>query len=148
MAFKSYTSGLPTPTDPLSTIETLEGDVQRTIESLIELGVLVHDFQDESHSKEAVDTKIHSFVGDARQVAETALELADTSIPLDIISYIDAGRNPDVYSREFIELVQKQNQLLNGKAQGMKRFGRLLAEEMTAAFPDLAEHISQAAPPI
>jgi mediator of RNA polymerase II transcription subunit 10 len=40
-------------------------------------------------------------------------------IPLDVVEYIENGRNPDVYTREFAELLAKQNQFVNGKMKAM-----------------------------
>lgn len=39
--------------------------------------------------------------------------------------YIENGRNPDVYTREFVELTGKQNQYINGKMKAMRVCMRL-----------------------
>ena len=54
-------------------------------------------------------------------------------IPPDILSYIDDGRNPDIYTREFVEIVQKKNAHLRGKIEAFRGFAEVLEEEMKAA---------------
>src|ERR1700712_1273701 len=36
--------------------------------------------------------------------------LASIQLPPEIIDYVDSARNPDIYTREFVELVQRGNQ--------------------------------------
>ena len=46
----------------------------------------------------------------------------------EIIDYVDDGRNPDIYGREFIETVQRGNAVLNGKKQAFKDFSVVFAQ--------------------
>ena len=55
-----------------------------------------------------------------------------TMIPPEIIAYIEDGRNPDIYTREFVELVQKSNMYLKGKSDAFGAFRDILAEEIVA----------------
>lgn len=63
----------------------------------------------------------------------TSARLLDTIIPPDIIAYVEEGRNPDIYTREFVELVQRKNALLRGKMEAFRGFAEILQEEMKAA---------------
>ena len=58
--------------------------------------------------------------------------LSSTIIPPDIIAYVEEGRNPDIYTREFVELVQRRNVYLRGKIEAFKGFAGVLEEEMLA----------------
>ncbi|KAI0007813.1 mediator complex, subunit Med10 [Xylariaceae sp. FL0662B] len=60
------------------------------------------------------------------------------AIPPELIQYVDGGRNPDIYTREFVELVRRGNQLLRGKQAAFARFRDVLAAEIAAAMPELA----------
>jgi len=57
-------------------------------------------------------------------------------LPPEIIDYVDASRNPDIYTREFVELVQRGNQDLKGKADAFAGFRDVLAKEMISAMPE------------
>lgn len=51
--------------------------------------------------------------------------------------YVEGGRNPDIYTREFVEIVAKQNQFLNGKMRAFADFRDILAEQIKVSFPEL-----------
>ena len=50
---------------------------------------------------------------------------------------MEDGRNPDIYTREFVELVQKGNQYLKGKAEAFASFRDVLAREIEGAMPEV-----------
>lgn len=128
-------NGLPTPTDGSSGIEQVRSDILKVVESLIEVGVMVHDYFGEPSTNKALESKVQAFHSDLQRVAADSAQLAETQVPLDILSYIDNGRNPDVYSREFVEVVVKQNQYINGKTRAMRQFKDRLIQDLSSAFP-------------
>lgn len=66
--------------------------------------------------------------------------LAD--VPLELITYVDGGRNPDIYTREFVELVRRENQLMRGKAAAFGSFRDVLAREIASANPELRDDVA------
>lgn len=62
--------------------------------------------------------------------------LSTIQLPPEIIDYVDAARNPDIYTREFVELVQRGNQDLRGKREAFAGFRDVLAREMRGAMPE------------
>lgn len=66
--------------------------------------------------------------------------LAD--VPLELITYVDGGRNPDIYTREFVELVRRENQLMRGKAAAFASFRDVLACEIASANPELRDDVA------
>ncbi len=46
-----------------------------------------------------------------------------------------------MYTREFVELVRRMNQLSRGKVQAFESFRDVLAHEMEAALPELREDV-------
>ncbi|ESZ98053.1 S-adenosylmethionine-dependent methyltransferase-like protein [Sclerotinia borealis F-4128] len=62
-------------------------------------------------------------------------------VPADLIQYVDNGRNPDIYTREFVEAARKNNQLMRGKMQAFAGFRDVLAGEMGKVFPELEEDV-------
>ncbi|GAW26571.1 putative mediator of RNA polymerase II transcription subunit 10 [Rosellinia necatrix] len=61
------------------------------------------------------------------------------SVPPELVQYVDNGRNPDVYTREFVELVRRGNQLMRGKRRAFAAFRDVLAAEIAAAMPELRD---------
>ncbi|KAK7908256.1 Mediator complex- subunit Med10 [Apiospora marii] len=66
-------------------------------------------------------------------------EQALPHIPPELVQYVEKGRNPDIYTREFVELVRRQNQTMRGKQAAFTSFRDVLAGEMDKAMPELRE---------
>ena len=67
-----------------------------------------------------------------------------TRVPPELIQYVDGGRNPDIYTREFVELARRTNQLMKGKKEAFASFRDILAREMASALPEVradVEHV-------
>ncbi|ETS85850.1 hypothetical protein PFICI_03875 [Pestalotiopsis fici W106-1] len=60
-------------------------------------------------------------------------------VPPELIQYVENGRNPDIYTREFVELVRRGNQLMKGKQVAFRGFRDILADEISKAMPELHE---------
>ncbi|KAL4965146.1 mediator complex subunit NUT2 [Aspergillus stella-maris] len=69
--------------------------------------------------------------------------LHSIAIPPEIIDYVDASRNPDIYTREFVELVQRGNQDLKGKKEAFASFRDVLAREMRGAMPEIRGEVQR-----
>ena len=65
-------------------------------------------------------------------------------LPPEVIDYVERSRNPDIYTREFVELVQRLNQRLKGRSQAFADFRDILAREMMVALPECTEDIKKA----
>lgn len=63
-------------------------------------------------------------------------------IPPELVQYVENGRNPDIYTREFVEQVRRGNQLLRGKQVAFGRFRDILAGEMEKALPELHDDVA------
>jgi mediator of RNA polymerase II transcription subunit 10 len=64
-------------------------------------------------------------------------------IPREILVYVQEGRNPEIYTREFLELVMRQNQKLKGKADAFAQFRDILARELSSAMPDMKPQVRE-----
>jgi mediator of RNA polymerase II transcription subunit 10 len=65
------------------------------------------------------------------------------SIPPELIQYVDNGRNPEIYTREFVELARRGNQLMKGKMEAFSSFRDVLAGEMSRAMPELRDDVGR-----
>lgn len=64
-------------------------------------------------------------------------------VPRELITYVDGGRNPDIYTREFVELVRRENQLMRGKMGAFASFRDVLARELATANPELRDDVAR-----
>ncbi|OAA69473.1 mediator of RNA polymerase II transcription subunit 10 [Cordyceps fumosorosea ARSEF 2679] len=65
------------------------------------------------------------------------------SVPPELLEYVENGRNPDIYTREFVELVRRGNQLMAGKMRGFGAFRDVLAHNVAAAMPELRDDVAR-----
>lgn len=77
-----------------------------------------------------------------RLAVRAALSELPADIPRELITYVDGGRNPDIYTREFVELVRRENQLMRGKMRAFGSFRDVLAREIASANPELRDDVA------
>lgn len=94
-------------------------------------------------SRDVLATEIRSLQQSLQAIHRTATtpspEQSLPHIPPELIQYVENGRNPDIYTREFVELVRRGNQLMKGKQVAFRSFRDVLAEEMGKAMPELRD---------
>ncbi|KAK4057923.1 hypothetical protein OIO90_001142 [Microbotryomycetes sp. JL221] len=130
----------------------LESTLEMLLQSLLEIGICASDVQP-SALETADDGVASGFPGGliGRKVSQTLDHLAelyankdavaDVNIPLDVISYVDQGKNPHAYTREMIERVSGENMYTNGILSADYR--DILTTQMTEAFPELAPLVKE-----
>lgn len=66
-----------------------------------------------------------------------------THIPQELIQYVEQTRNPDIYTREFVELVMRYNQQQKGRSDAFAAFRDILAERMMVGIPDIKDDVQK-----
>lgn len=112
-------------------------DLSALIELLIETGVLVHDNQGTTQSHQVLVHKFNQIIKQLEEIPSN--ETSQFPIPLDIINYIEDGRNPDIYTREFIEVNAKSNARLKAKMENFAKLRDILSVKVGNEFPDLKD---------
>ncbi|PFH55246.1 hypothetical protein XA68_10269 [Ophiocordyceps unilateralis] len=95
-------------------------------------------------SREVLSNEIKTLANSLRTLHTTASSPHNTlpSVPPELLEYVENGRNPDIYTREFVELVRRGNQLMRGKMNAFASFRDVLAGEMLAAMPELGDDVA------
>jgi mediator of RNA polymerase II transcription subunit 10 len=65
-------------------------------------------------------------------------------LPPDIITYVENSRNPDIYTREFVETVQRLNQMLKGRSEALHMLQEQIAWQLTNVIPELKDDVARA----
>jgi mediator of RNA polymerase II transcription subunit 10 len=86
-------------------------------------------------------TGSQSLVQNLVKLSRTAPSV-NVNIPPDIISYVENSRNPDIYTREFVETVQRMNQMLNGRVDAYRMLQEQLAWQVSSAIPELKDDVT------
>jgi len=62
---------------------------------------------------------------------------------MEIVEYVESARNPDIYTREFVELVMRGNQDQAGTSNGLAQFRDILGSQMMSAIPEINHEVRQ-----
>ncbi|GMM48616.1 mediator complex subunit [Pichia kluyveri] len=122
-------------------MSTTTEQIHNLIETLLHLGVQVHDFQGTPDAKRGLSNNINKTLNQLATLANST-ENADVLIPADLLHYVQDGRNPDVYTREFVEVVRKVNQHLHGRGLAFQNFQSILAASLIQEFPELTQTVA------
>jgi mediator of RNA polymerase II transcription subunit 10 len=102
---------------------------------------LVHDNQGTQQSQNALTVTTNKVISQLSGLTSSPFT-QQYPIPVDVISYIEDGRNPDIYTREFIEVTAKSNARLKGKMQGFAKLRDVLSEKLVKECPRLSESVN------
>ncbi|KAL6947454.1 RNA polymerase II mediator complex subunit [Hanseniaspora osmophila] len=126
-------------------LQLSETNLREIIEGFIELGVSVYDYPGSEESQQGMLTGLKRHVEKIKSlnvsVDEPQNALHKVNIPLDVLQYIEDGRNPDVYTREFVEAIQLANNYQREKQKAMKLLRDSLADQIKNEFPDLEQEV-------
>ena len=64
-----------------------------------------------------------------------------THIPEEVINYVEDSRNPDIYTREMVELVMRYNQQLKGRSEAFASFRDILGQQMMVGIPEIKDDV-------
>ncbi|KAJ5818648.1 Mediator complex subunit Med10 [Penicillium riverlandense] len=107
------------------TLQTVDDDLKEVIQHLFE-----------------IQSAVHGYLGPETQ-QELVRKMYESPPAPEIIDYVDSARNPDIYTREFVELVQRGNQDLRGKREAFAGFRDVLAREMRSAMPECRDEVDR-----
>lgn len=122
-----------TENEPLTAIASI---LQSLVDSLIELGVMVHDYPGTQQSHTALMHKTNQVVSLLSGLTHSPFA-QQYPIPVDVINYIEDGRNPDIYTREFVEVTAKTNARLKGKMLAFRKLRDVLGDKLVQEFAHL-----------
>jgi mediator of RNA polymerase II transcription subunit 10 len=64
-------------------------------------------------------------------------------VPPEVIDYVQEARNPDIYTREFVEVTMRNNQKLKGKTEAFAQFRNILAKDLVGAVPEMRDDVKK-----
>ncbi|MCL4165928.1 UNVERIFIED_CONTAM: hypothetical protein GTU68_051006 [Idotea baltica] len=57
-------------------------------------------------------------------------------VPVEVFQKIDAGKNPQIFTRECMERALARNESVRGQLDTLKRFRQVLLADLSKAFPN------------
>lgn len=76
------------------------------------------------------------------QLSQTAPSV-NINIPPEVTAYVEGSRNPNIFTREFVETVQRMNQMLKGRTEAYRLLQETLARDLIDGIPDLKDDITR-----
>ncbi|KAI8098623.1 transcription factor subunit Med10 of mediator complex-domain-containing protein [Halteromyces radiatus] len=119
------------------TRQEVEEQLHDLLQVLFELSVMVYDFQPDGNK--LVWNKINSVLDHYKTIDQLKNGLNEF-IPEEVISYVENGKNPDLFTQAFTSRTASENQFTHGKIKAVENFRSLLSDEFAKSFPDLYEN--------
>lgn len=102
------------------------------ITSLYNIQQHIHQYsssnQPQLHSR--VEQLAHSLAHVESLLSRPDNPVREIKIAPEVIDYVEDGRNPDIYTRDFVELVLRGNALMLSKQNGMRSFSKIFAKKL------------------
>jgi len=104
------------------------------------LGVIASDFT--LRSQEPLNQKLHTMVYGLQELDQLKNQFADVRVPIELLDYLDQGKNPQLYTRELLERTKQKNKEVNGKTEIYKKFQACLLSQLHEEMPnDIDEYL-------
>lgn len=123
-------------------MEQLESQIELFVENVRQLGIIVSDFQPQT-GQTTLNQKLNSVVTTLNDIDRLKSSVQDIQVPVEVFDYIDKGRNPLFYTKDYMERALAKNEEVKGKIDYYKRFKDILIEELNKAFPkEIAQYMA------
>jgi len=116
-----------------TTLDSLEEQLERSIENVRQIQIIVSDFQPQGQP--GLNQKLQQIVKDLQEVEKVGKKVQDIQVPLEVFDYIDGGRNPQLYTKDCMEKAVAKNEEVKGKIDAYRMFKARLMVELTNVFP-------------
>ncbi|KJZ72925.1 Mediator of RNA polymerase II transcription subunit 10 [Hirsutella minnesotensis 3608] len=126
--------------------DELEQQLKDIIQDLYQIMVQVTTYDTAGRpSRDVLANEVKTLSRSLQALHATAASPHNTlpSVPPELLEYVENGRNPDIYTREFVELVRRGNQLMRGKMNAFASFRDVLARETASAMPELRDDVAR-----
>lgn len=114
------------------------GALEQTLEAFQEnarqLAVIASDYQPKS--QEVLNQKLQTLVSGLQEVDRAKHQFQDVKIPLEVLQYLDDGKNPQLYTKQCLDATLQRNKEVNGKLEIYKKFRANLLKEMGEEMPN------------
>ncbi|KAF1958290.1 mediator of RNA polymerase II transcription subunit 10 [Byssothecium circinans] len=127
----------PQASTPIASVET---QLKNIVQGLYNLMVQSYDHRGEP-TQNAIKAEMQSLVQNMVKLSQSAPSV-NIDIPPEVTSYVEGSRNPDIFTREFVETVQRMNQMLKGRTEAYRLLQETLARDLIDGIPDLKDDIT------
>jgi mediator of RNA polymerase II transcription subunit 10 len=98
---------------------------------------MVSNFQ--PSSQHILNQKIKNIVTDLQEINKLKDTVKDVQIPVEVLKYVDEGKNPHLFTKDYIDKAMTKNQEVKGKIDSFKKFKAKMLLELNRHFPKEVE---------
>jgi len=102
-------------------------------ETLRQSVIVIEEFQQESQP--ILNSKINKIIEQLKELDSLKGELDDVEIPFEVLSFIDEGKNPDLFTYASLQTFFQKTQDSQGKLDAFQLFKELLQDELQKEIP-------------
>ena len=117
-----------------SSLDDLENQLENFIENIRQIGILASEFNEEGQP--AFNQKLQNMICNIQEIDKFSSCMQDVQVPLDVLDYIDTGKNPQIYTKDCLENSLCRNEEAKGKIDSYAKFKALLTLELSHEFPN------------
>ncbi|KAA1104040.1 hypothetical protein PGT21_008359 [Puccinia graminis f. sp. tritici] len=134
----------------------LEDKLEQLLQSLLEVGICTSNVQENAREGGRtgrgeplgpgglVGKKINESIGHMAELYELNANIAsEIPIPLEVITQVDQGANPDRWLKSFVERAAHENMYTNGILSNINQYRTLLQNKLADHFPELHQQLNQ-----
>ncbi|XP_011408963.1 PREDICTED: mediator of RNA polymerase II transcription subunit 10-like [Amphimedon queenslandica] len=118
---------------PSSKLEELEDRLESFIENLRVVGVIAGNFQ--QNGQGVLNERLNTAVEHMRMLDREKDNFSDIDIPVQVLNYVDDGRNPDLFTQHQLEKTLGDYQAVQRKTETYKMFRDELVRQLESSFP-------------
>lgn len=114
-------------------MEQLENQIEIFVENVRQLGIIVTDFNQQT-GQSILNHKINQVVSSLKDIDKLKDTIQNVQLPIEVFEYIDQGKNPQIYTKDYMERALTKNEQVKGKIEYYKTFKSKLIEELNIYF--------------
>ncbi|OAL53014.1 RNA polymeras-like protein II mediator complex subunit 10 [Pyrenochaeta sp. DS3sAY3a] len=122
-------------------VAVVEAQLKDIVQNLYNLIVQSFDHHG-TKTQEAMKREIQSLIQNLVKLSQSAPDV-QIAIPPEVTTYVENSRNPDIFTREFVETVQRMNQMLNGRVDAYRMLQEQLAWQLSSVIPEMKGDITR-----
>jgi len=116
--------------------EELEHKLETFVETVRQIGIIVHDFQ--PNSQTVLNRKLEEVVKGLKDI-DQAKNKVNKNVPVEVLDYIDKGQNPSLYTKKCLDRALQSNEHIKGKLEVLGEFRTELAKQLSQVYPKTLE---------
>ncbi|KAI7950710.1 hypothetical protein MJO29_009384, partial [Puccinia striiformis f. sp. tritici] len=131
----------PTTAEEVHPAQT-EDKLEQLLQSLLEVGILTVQVMYKKVHEREITGQVEESPWDSQKSELNANIASGMSIPLEVITQVDQGTNPDRWLESFVEGAAHGNMYTNGIIFNVNQYRSLLQSKLADYFPDLHKQLN------